>query len=146
MHGVLRKLGVDDENLESFVSQVYQRSQSKGITPQAIVECSQQILTMADKIPITRIPQHIQTMIEEKQELEQELKILRNDVATAKEEREEALKKSQTTIRNISEFVGLKEMLSKSGLSIDNFAEINKMAKVLYNVKKCSYEPPDNCD
>ena len=61
MHGVLRKIGVDDENLESFVSQVYQRSQSKGITPQAIVECSQEILSMADKTPITRIPQYIQT-------------------------------------------------------------------------------------
>jgi hypothetical protein len=141
MHGVLRKIGVDDENLESFVSQVYQRSQSKGITPQAIVECSQEILSMADKTPITRIPQYIQTMIEEKQELEQELRILRRDQATAKKEREEAMKNSQTTIRNISEFVGLKEMLSKSGLSFDNLPEINKMARVLYNVKECSYEP-----
>ena len=141
IHGVLRKIGVDDENLESFVSQLYQRSQSKGLTPQAIVECSQEILSMADKTPITRIPQRIQTMIEEKQELEQELKILRRDVATAKKEREEALKNSKTTIRDIREFVGLKEMLSKSGLSLDNFPEINKMARVLHNVKECSYEP-----
>ncbi len=141
MHGVLRKIGVDDENLELFVSQVYQRSQSKGITPQAIVECSQEILSMADKTPITRIPQYIQMMIEEKQELEQELRILRRDQATAKKEREEAMKNSQTTIRNISEFVGLKEMLSKSGLSFDNLPEINKMARVLYNVKECSYDP-----
>jgi hypothetical protein len=32
-------------------------------------------------------------------------------------------------------------MLSKSGLSFDNFPEINKMAKVLHNVKQCSYDP-----
>ena len=40
--GVLRKLRVDEENLESFVSQVYQKCQSRSITPEAIVECSQE--------------------------------------------------------------------------------------------------------
>jgi hypothetical protein len=32
-------------------------------------------------------------------------------------------------------------MLSKSELSFDNLHEINKLARVLYNVKECSYEP-----
>ncbi|MGA9936029.1 MAG: hypothetical protein WBP83_13010 [Nitrososphaeraceae archaeon] len=31
--GVLRKIRIDEENLESFVSQMYQRCQSKSITP-----------------------------------------------------------------------------------------------------------------
>jgi hypothetical protein len=139
--GVLRKLRVDEENLESFVSQVYQRCQSKSITPQAIVDCSQEILSMAEKTPISRIPQIVQTMIVEKQELEQELRILRRDQATAKKEREEALKNSKIAISNINEFIGLKDMLSKSGLSFDNLPEINKLARVLYNVKECLYEP-----
>lgn len=139
--GVLRKLRVDEENLESFVSQVYQKCQSRSITPEAIVECSQEVLYMAEKTPISRIPQIVQTMIVEKQELEQELQILRRDQAIAKKEREEALKNSQITIRNINEFIGLKNMLSKSELSFDNLPEINKLARVLYNVKECSYEP-----
>ena len=139
--GVLRKLRVDEENLESFVSQVYQKCQSRSITPEAIVECSQEVLSMAEKTPISRIPQIVQTMIVEKQELEQELQILRRDQAIAKKEREEALKNSQITIRNINEFIGLKNMLSKSELSFDNLPEINKLARVLYNVKECSYEP-----
>jgi len=139
--GVLRKLRVDEENLESFVSQVYQKCQSRSITPEAIVECSQEVLSMAEKTPISRIPQIVQTMIVEKQELEQELQILRRDQAIAKKEREEALKNRQVTIRNINEFIGLKNMLSKSELSFDNLPEINKLARVLYNVKECSYEP-----
>lgn len=139
--GVLRKLRVDEENLESFVSQVYQRCQSKSITPEAIVECSQEILSMAEKTSISRIPQIVQTMIVEKQQLEQELRILRKDQAIVKKEPEEALKNSQITIRNINEFIGLKDMLSKSELSFDNLHEINKMARVLYNVKECSNEP-----
>ncbi|MGC2309932.1 MAG: hypothetical protein WA461_16130 [Nitrososphaeraceae archaeon] len=139
--GVLRKIRIDEENLESFVSQVYQKCQSRSITPEAIVECSQEVLSMAEKTPISRIPQIVQTMIVEKQELEQELQILRRDQAIAKKEREEALKNSQITIRNINEFIGLKNMLSKSELSFDNLPEINKLARVLYNVKECSYEP-----
>lgn len=139
--GVLRKLRVESENLESFVSQVYQKCQSKSITPEAIVECSQEVLSMAEKTPISRIPQIVQTMIVEKQELEQELRILRRDQAIAKKELEEALKNSQFTIHNINEFISLKNMLSKSELSFDNLPEINKLARVLYNVKECSYEP-----
>jgi hypothetical protein len=33
------------------------------------------------------------------------------------------------------------DMLSKSGLTFDNLSEINKLARVLYNVKDCSYDP-----
>ena len=101
---------VDEENLDSFIFQVYQKCQSKSITPEAIVECSQEVLSMAENTPISRIPQIVQTMIVEKQELEQELRILRMDQVIAKKarEEEEALKNSQFTIRNINEFIGLK--------------------------------------
>ena len=104
------------------------------------MECSQEILSMAENTPITRIPQHIQTMIEEKQELVQELRILRRDVASAKKEREDALKNSQTSIRKIREFVSLEDKLSKFGLSFDNLTEISKLTMVLDNVKGCSFD------
>jgi hypothetical protein len=138
---VLRNLRIDEENLESFASQIYQRCLSKNITPEVLVECSLEILSTAEKIPISRIPQYVQKLIVEKQDLEQELRILRGEQANAKKEREEALKNSQTTTRNINEFIGLKDMLSKSGLSFDNLSEIKKLARVLYNVRDCSYDP-----
>ncbi len=96
---------------------------------------------MAEKTPISRIPQIVQTMNEERQKTEQELKILRRDQVIAKKEREEALKNSQITISTINEFIGLKDMLSKIELSFDNLPEIDRMARVLSNVKGCSYEP-----
>jgi len=136
--GLLRKMGIDEEHLESFASQLYQKCRSKDISPQAIVECSQEILSIAEKIPISRIPHYVEKM---KQDLEKELGNLRRDQASAKKEHEEALKNCRLTIRNINEFIGLKEMLSKSGLSFDNLPEINKLARVLNNVKYCSYEP-----
>jgi hypothetical protein len=139
--GVIRKLKVDEENLESFVYEVHQRCQSKNITPEAIVECLKEILLMTEKTPISRIPQIVQTMIEERQNLEQELKILRRDQVNARKEQEEALKNSQITIRAINEFIGLKDMLSKFELSFDNLPEIDRMARVLNTVKGCSYEP-----
>jgi hypothetical protein len=55
-------------------------------------------------------------------------------------EREEAIRNSQITVRNIDQFV-MKDTLSRSGLSLDNFSEIQKLARVLYNVRNCSYEP-----
>jgi hypothetical protein len=80
-------------------------------------------------------------MTEERQHLEQELKILRRDQVIARKEQEEALKNSQITIRTINEFIGLKDMLSKFELSFDNLPEIDRMARVLNTVKGCSYEP-----
>jgi hypothetical protein len=139
--GVIRKLKVDEENSESFVYEVHQRCLSKNITPEAIVECLKEILPMTEKTPISSIPQIVQTMIEERQNLEQELKILRRDQVNAMKEQEEALKNSQITIRTINEFIGLKDMLSKFGLSFDNLPEIDRMARVLNTVKGCSYEP-----
>jgi hypothetical protein len=136
-----RKLRVDEENLESFVYDEYQRCLSKNITSEAIVECLKEIFPMTEKSPISRIPQIVQTMTDERQKLEQELKILRRDQGIAKKEQEEALKKSQITIRTINEFISLKDMLSKLGLSFDNLPEIDMIAKVLNNVKGCSYEP-----
>jgi hypothetical protein len=49
---------------------MYQRCQNKGITPQEVVDGSKEILRIAEKIPISRIPEHVQTMIVEKQNLE----------------------------------------------------------------------------
>lgn len=137
---VLRKVGVDEETLESFVSEVYQGCQSKGITPLMIVKCSQEILSLVEKIPISQIPQYNQKLIVEKQALEQEIRILRRDQARAKEEREEALKNSQTTIHNIDEVIGLKSKLSKFGLSFDSLAEISKLTMILENVKEYSFD------
>lgn len=70
----------------------------------------------------------------------QELRILRRDVASAKKEREDALKNSQTSIRNIREFVSLEDKLSKFGSSFDNLTEISKLTMVLDNVKGYSFD------
>jgi hypothetical protein len=66
--GVLRRIWI----LESFALQLYQSCQSREITFEAIVECSQEILSLAktEKIPISRIPQYIEKMIVEKRDLE----------------------------------------------------------------------------
>jgi hypothetical protein len=83
--GVLGRVGIDEKNLESFALQLYQSCQSKEITFEAIVECSQEILSLAktEKIPISRVPQYIDKMTVEKRDLEQELRILRRDQASA---------------------------------------------------------------
>ena len=63
--GVLGKIGIDEENLESFAFHLYQSCQRKDIMPEAIVECSQEILSLSktEKIPISRIPQYVEKMI-----------------------------------------------------------------------------------
>ena len=61
---MLGKIGIDEENLESFAFHLYQ-SCHISIMPEAIVECSQEILSLSktEKIPISRIPQYVEKMI-----------------------------------------------------------------------------------
>ena len=47
--GVLRRMGIDEENLESFAIHLYQSCQRKDIMPEAIVECSQALLSQNRK-------------------------------------------------------------------------------------------------
>jgi hypothetical protein len=48
-------------------------------------------------------------------------------------------KRQERTRRSAEDYHS--DMLSKSGLTFDNLSEINKLARVPYNVKDCSYDP-----
>jgi outer membrane murein-binding lipoprotein Lpp len=138
---VVKKLGIGEENFKSFALQIYEICKSKGISAREIVEFSQQIISMAGRVPISLLPEYIDAMNAEKQSLEQELKTLREDKKTALKERDDALKNSKITIDTINEYTRTKDLLVQSGLSFDDRSEINKLVKVIDSLRGCSYEP-----
>ena len=137
---LIAKLGIDDESLESFVNKVYRQCQECNIAPREIVETSQQIISIRGSRSILQLPDHIKKLSVEVERLENELKRLREEKTNAQEERDEALERSKMTSNAIDNFIQLKRLLSKFGLSFEE-SKVPKLVKVLHELQYNGYEP-----
>ena len=140
LFNLIAKLGLDDERLESFVNKVYRQCQECNIAPHEIVETSQQILSIRESYPISQLPDHIKKQIVEAERLENELKRLREEKTNAQKERDEALEGSKMTSNAIDDFIRLKRLLDKFGLSFEE-SKIPRLVKVLHELQHSGYEP-----
>jgi len=140
LFNLIAKLGLDDESLESFVSTVYRQCQECNIAPHEIVETSQQIISIRGSRPISQLPDHIKKQTVEVERLENELKRLREEKTNAQKERDDALERSKMASNAIDDFLQLKRLLSKFGLSIEE-SRIPKLVKVLRELQHSGYEP-----
>jgi outer membrane murein-binding lipoprotein Lpp len=138
---IINKLGAqEEENIESFLTQIYKLCTSKNIPPETIVNISQQIVTLGETIPFSQIPEYMQQKIEEKHRLEQEIKTLRETKLSAQNECDEALRSSSITIDTLHEYMRLREcLLEEYGLSIDDDT-LPKLINVISNLKHSGYD------
>ena len=140
LFNLIAKLGLDDESLESFVNKVYRQCRECNIAPHEIVETSQQIISIRGSRSILQLPDHIKKLSVEVERLENELKRLREEKTNAQEERDEALERSKMTSSAIDNFIQLKMLLSKFGLSFEE-SKVPKLVKVLHELQYNGYEP-----
>jgi hypothetical protein len=72
---ILRRLGVQEDNFESFMSSVYTRCcNDLGLTPDRIGFYITNLLGFSDTVPFSQIPDYILHKTEEKKRLEKKLK------------------------------------------------------------------------
>ena len=70
---IINNLGVqeEEENIESFLTQIHKLCTSKNIPPEVIAEVivniSQQIVALGETIPFSQMPEYMQQKIEENQ-------------------------------------------------------------------------------
>jgi outer membrane murein-binding lipoprotein Lpp len=138
---IINSLGAQkEENIESFLTQIYNLCTSKNIPPEAIVNITQQIVALGETIPFSQIPEYMQQKIEEKQRLEQEIRTLRETKLSAQNECDEALRSSSITIDTLHEYMRLREcLLEEYGLSIDDDDTLPKLINVISNLKHSGY-------
>src|SRR5215217_734866 len=138
---IINKLGAqEEENIESFLTQIYKLCTSKNIPPETIVNISQQIVALGETIPFSQIPEYMQQKIEEKHRLEQEIRTLRETKLSAQNECDEALRSSSITIDTLHEYMRLREcLLEEYGLSIDDDT-LPKLINVISNLKHSGYD------
>ena len=73
----MKKLGINQNQIESFMREVYQYCQGIGLVPQDIASNLQALINLSKDIPFSKIPEHIEEKKKEKIQLEEDIKTLK---------------------------------------------------------------------
>jgi hypothetical protein len=72
---IMKKLGIQEEKIEEFLTTVFELSQKIGIFPEFLKEALIEIVKISQTMPISDIPFHLQKMREEIEETENKKKL-----------------------------------------------------------------------
>jgi hypothetical protein len=146
---ILRKMGVNEEACESFISKVYERCMKvSGFTADQIGSYLKDLVEFSDEddnggnpIKLSEIPQYIEQRKNEKRILKEEIQSLKNEKEVSEEEaslahelRDAALENEKTTVTELREYSNFKAELKKYGLSFVD--DTPKFVRVMYGIKQ----------
>jgi len=137
---MLNRLGVKEDNFESFMSDVYNRCCNIfGLVPERIAFYITNLLEFSQTVPLPQIPEYIQQKRQEKEKLEQEIQIMEEKVKKLQKEKSDsellcnsALEEYRITKENLKWYSDIKEELEKRyGIPVD---DISKLASIVNQV------------
>jgi hypothetical protein len=137
----MNRLGVKEDNFESFMSDVYSRSKNLGLTPESIAYYLTNLIEFSKTVPFSQISEFIQQKADEKIKLEEETQKLKDQIKILKEEKStselrytSALNEENITTVELKSYSDLKEALGGYGISIDN--DVSKFAKLVHGISQ----------
>src|SRR5215217_6359996 len=147
---ILRKIGVNEEAFESFISKLYERCMKvSGLTADQIGSYLKDLVEFSEKednddgnpIKLSEIPQYIEQRKNEMRILKEDIQSLKNEKEVSEEEaslahelRDAALENEKTTVTELREYSNFKTELIKYGLSAVD--DTRKFARVMYGIKQ----------
>jgi hypothetical protein len=146
---ILRKMEVNEEDFESFISKLYERCiKVSGLTPDKIGSYLEDLVEFSDEdnnggnIPkLSELPQYIEQKKNENralkkniQNLQKQKKISEEEASAANDLRDAALENEKVTVAELREFTKFKTELGKYGLSVVD--DTRKLVRVIYGVKQ----------
>ena len=124
---MMNRLGVIENGFESFMSDVYNRSNNLGLTPESIASYLTNLIEFSKTVPFSQISEFIQQKADEKKKLEEEIQKLNDQIKILKEEKSNsearrisALYEENMTTVELKSYSDLKEELGGYGISIDD--------------------------
>jgi hypothetical protein len=139
---MLNRLGVKEDNFESFMSDVYNRCCNIfGLVPERIAFYITNLLEFSQTVPFSQIPEYIMQKRQEKEKLEQEIQILEEKVKKLQKEKSDserlcnsALEESRITKENLKWYSDIKkELETRYGIPVD---DISKLGAIVNQVSQ----------
>jgi hypothetical protein len=152
---ILKKMGVNEEDFESFISKLYERCiKVSGLTPDKIGSYLEDLVEFSDEdnnggnIPkLSELPQYIEQKKNEKralkkdiQNLQKQKKISEEEASAANDLRDAALENEKVTVAELREFTKFKTELRRCGLSSSIVDDARKLVQVIYGIKQHGYD------
>jgi FtsZ-binding cell division protein ZapB len=141
---MMNRLGVKEDSIESFMSDVYNRCKNLELMPENIASYLTNLLEFSKSVPFSRITDYIQKKTNEKEKLEQEIEDLKDDVGILQMERRDyqalrdgALEEMRLTKEELSWYLSLKAELGKYGIPVD---DVSKLAKIVNGIRHYKYD------
>jgi septal ring factor EnvC (AmiA/AmiB activator) len=83
----MNRLGVREDDFESFMSDVYNRSKNLALTPESIASYLTNLIEFSKTVPFSQLSEFIEQKAEEKKKLEEEIQKLKDQIKTLEEEK-----------------------------------------------------------
>jgi hypothetical protein len=128
---LLRKMKVDEEEFEGFISKFCQTSTDLGYSPEQVSRYAIELSDLYAKTGI-RYEKLIKEYVSKKEEtskLEQQIKELKAESAKAKAERDSALSEKKATIEDLNEYVEARSVLAQFSQDIRDVRKLSNMLK-----------------
>jgi regulator of replication initiation timing len=142
---MMNRVGVGNDQLQSFLSDVYRRSVDLGLTPQNIAPYLRDLLEFSNTLVFSQIPAYLEQKKQEKDQLEKKVQELKEDterLQLEKSDSENILKMAMTDYKTTTEqlewYSELREGLDKYGIPVN---DVSHLAKVIDGVTALGYDP-----
>jgi hypothetical protein len=139
------KLGVDEEEFESFISHIYDKCNKLGLQPDKIAYYIDELLKFSKDVPLSQITEHIKQKTNDKSKLEKDIEELQDRIKQLQEEklaaeelRNVSLENEKMTASELKWYSDLKrELKNKYGIPIEN---VSMFAKAIHGVGQYDYD------
>jgi hypothetical protein len=144
---LMSKLGVKEDNFESFILEVYNYCNTIGLTPESIAFLLEDLLEFSKEsvVPLSQISDYIEQKSDEKENLEQEIRKLKEQITLLQIEksgfedlRHYAIQNHKITKAELKWYSDLKAELGKYGIPVD---DISKLASIVNGIRQYGYDP-----
>lgn len=137
---MMNRLGVKEEDFETFMSETYNRCGNLGLTPESIASYLTDLLEFSKSVPITKVPDYIESKKEVKDKLEREIENLKDQKVDIEKQilvtNADLHDKEMTTAR-LKWYSDIKEELAKYGIPVD---DISKLANVVNGIRQQGFD------
>ena len=142
---LMNKIGIGNDQFQSFLSDIYKRSVELGLTPQSIASYLRDLLEFSNTLVLSQIPAYLEQKKQEKDQLEKKIQDLYVETSMLQRQKSDcerlsnaAMEDYNTTTQQLRWYSRLKEELAKYGIPVD---AISHLAKVVDGARALGYDP-----
>ena len=144
---IMKRLGVKEDEFESFILDGYNRCIDLGVSPENIASHLRDLMEFSQSniMPLSKISDYIEQKAEEKKKFEQEKQKLDDQIETLKKEktvseglRNAALDIERMTADDLKWYSGIRAELRDYHIPVD---DLSLIANIIRNIKRYGYDP-----